>query len=133
MTPKEPVKEVAPIISEIEQPNTEVSTSEITVVKNQSTEEFIESIGDKAREVGQEYNLYASVMIAQAILETGSGTSKLSQSPNYNLLVSKVLTKDNQLIFIQMKIMEKVNFIRFKHHLENTQVIKNLLKIMLNF
>ncbi|MGF2142547.1 glucosaminidase domain-containing protein [Vagococcus fluvialis] len=85
VTPKEPVKEVAPIISEIEQPNTEVSTSEITVVKNQSTEEFIESIGDKAREVGQEYNLYASVMIAQAILETGSGTSKLSQSPNYNL------------------------------------------------
>ena len=85
VTPKEPVKEVAPIISEIEQPNIEVSTSEITVVKNQSTEEFIESIGDKAREVAQEYNLYASVMIAQAILETGSGTSKLSQSPNYNL------------------------------------------------
>ena len=85
VTPKEPVKEVAPIILEIEQPNTEVSTSEITVVKNRSTEEFIESIGDKAREVGQEYNLYASVMIAQAILETGSGTSKLSQSPNYNL------------------------------------------------
>lgn len=85
VTPKDPVKEVAPIISEIEQPNTEVLTSEITVVKNRSTEEFIESIGDKAREVGQEYNLYASVMIAQAILETGSGTSKLSQSPNYNL------------------------------------------------
>lgn len=85
VTSKESVKEVAPIMSETEQPNTEVSTSEITVVKNQSTEEFIESIGDKAREVGQEYNLYASVMIAQAILETGSGTSKLSQSPNYNL------------------------------------------------
>lgn len=31
---EEPVKEVAPIISEIEQPNIEVSTSEITVVKN---------------------------------------------------------------------------------------------------
>lgn len=83
--PKEPSKESTPIISEVEQPSIEVSTSEITVVKNQSTEDFIESIGDKAREVGQEYNLYASVMIAQAILETGSGTSRLSQSPNYNL------------------------------------------------
>ncbi|MGO3732335.1 MAG: glucosaminidase domain-containing protein [Vagococcus sp.] len=62
-----------------------VSSSEIKYIKNQSTEDFIESIGDKAREIGQEYELYASVMIAQAILESGAGTSQLSQAPNHNL------------------------------------------------
>ncbi|EJB2753147.1 glucosaminidase domain-containing protein [Enterococcus faecalis] len=53
--------------------------------KNESVEQFIQKIGEAARKVGQENDLYASVMIAQAILESASGQSLLSKAPNYNL------------------------------------------------
>ena len=49
------------------------------------TDYFISQIGEPARQLGQDNNLYASVMIAQAILESGSGQSGLSASPHYNL------------------------------------------------
>lgn len=52
---------------------------------NAATQRFIESIGESARELGLKYDVFASVMIAQAILESGSGTSGLSTSPYYNL------------------------------------------------
>ena len=48
-------------------------------------EDFIKILGHRARELGQKYNIYASVMIAQAILESGMGGSGLSQEPNNNL------------------------------------------------
>ena len=51
---------------------------------NQSTLAFVDSIGETARQIGQEYNIYASVLIAQAILESNSGQSGLSQAPYYN-------------------------------------------------
>lgn len=57
----------------------------IKYTRNQSTAEFIEEIGEEARVIGQENDLYASVMIAQAILESGSGNSSLASAPNYNL------------------------------------------------
>ena len=50
----------------------------------QTTSEFIASIGESARQIGQDYNIYASVMIAQAILESNNGQSTLSQAPYYN-------------------------------------------------
>lgn len=46
---------------------------------------FINSISSYAVSLGQEYNIYPSVMIAQAILESGWGKSSLSSAPNYNL------------------------------------------------
>lgn len=52
---------------------------------NLTTQKFIAVIGEQAREVAQENDLYASVMIAQAILESASGNSSLSQNPNNNL------------------------------------------------
>lgn len=57
----------------------------ISYTRNQSTVEFIEEIGEDARAIGQKNGLYASVMIAQAILESGSGNSGLAKAPNYNL------------------------------------------------
>lgn len=54
-------------------------------IQDMTTEEFIATIGEQARQIGQEHDLYASVMIAQAILESGSGSSKLSQAPYNNL------------------------------------------------
>lgn len=53
--------------------------------KDESVETFIRKIGESARKIGKEKDLYASVMIAQAILESASGQSQLAQAPNYNL------------------------------------------------
>ena len=60
-------------------------TTPMAVMPNPTTEEFIASICEPAREIGQQRGLYASVMIAQAILESGSGSSGLSKPPNNNL------------------------------------------------
>ena len=52
---------------------------------NPTTREFIASIGEQSRKIAWDNDLYASVMIAQAILESGSGSSRLSKPPNNNL------------------------------------------------
>ncbi|MGL4696521.1 glucosaminidase domain-containing protein [Enterococcus larvae] len=72
-------------ISSINQSTAAPEAGTISVNRNEPTDLFILRIGEKARKVGQEHGLYASVMIAQAILETGSGGSQLSQEPYYNL------------------------------------------------
>ncbi|MBO1305300.1 glucosaminidase domain-containing protein [Enterococcus sp. 669A] len=58
---------------------------QFSVVKNQTTEEFIQTIGSDAQQIAWDNGLYASVMIAQAILETGSGNSQLARPPHHNL------------------------------------------------
>lgn len=50
-----------------------------------TVEQFIDAIGENARELGQAHDLYASVMIAQALLESNKGTSGLASEPNFNL------------------------------------------------
>src|SRR5699024_11578808 len=47
--------------------------------------EFIDRISAEASQVAAEHNLYASVMIAQAALESGYGRSGLSSPPHHNL------------------------------------------------
>ena len=46
---------------------------------------FIEELAAHAAPVAESNNLYASVMIAQAVVESGWGSSALSQAPNHNL------------------------------------------------
>lgn len=48
-------------------------------------EAFINMVAGYAAKCANQNDLYASVMIAQAILESGWGTSQLSSAPNYNL------------------------------------------------
>lgn len=50
-----------------------------------SQQAFIDSIGYSASSVADANDLYASVMIAQALLESSYGTSGLAAAPNYNL------------------------------------------------
>jgi len=57
----------------------------LLIEADESVESFIRKIGESARKIGQEEDLYASVMIAQAVLESASGQSTLAQAPNYNL------------------------------------------------
>ena len=65
---------------------------------NQSTLTFINAIGETARQIGQDYNIYASVLIAQAILESNSGQSGLSQAPYYNFFGIKGAYNGNSVI-----------------------------------
>lgn len=46
---------------------------------------LINQIGSSAQQVADGNDLYASVMIAQALLESGNGSSSLSSSPTHNL------------------------------------------------
>ncbi|MCD5001336.1 LysM peptidoglycan-binding domain-containing protein [Enterococcus saccharolyticus] len=50
-----------------------------------NTSAFIEQMGAYAKPVADANDLYASVMIAQAIIESGWGQSLLSQAPYHNL------------------------------------------------
>lgn len=61
------------------------SGTPFAVQTNQSTQEFIQKIGEDARKIGKDNDLYASVMIAQAILESAGGQSDLASEPNFNL------------------------------------------------
>ena len=74
-------------------------TSKFEVTPVKETWDFIMEIGEDARKVGLEEDLYASVMIAQAILESGSGQSQLSQEPFYNLFGIKGLYEGNGVSF----------------------------------
>ncbi|MBU5272424.1 amidase domain-containing protein [Staphylococcus caprae] len=63
----------------------QVEEDNFNVVDSQDTRQFIKSIAKHAHKIGQKENIYASVMMAQAILESDSGKSTLAQSPNFNL------------------------------------------------
>lgn len=67
---------------------------------NTTTEAFIQEIAPEARKVALSNDLYASVMIAQAILESGSGSSQLSSSPHYNLFGIKAYTEEDSVEFL---------------------------------
>ena len=60
-----------------------------TTVYAQSTRlspsEFLKNISGYAKDIAAKNDLYASVMIAQAALESAWGNSTLAQAPNYNL------------------------------------------------
>ncbi|WP_106449835.1 GW dipeptide domain-containing protein [Trichococcus alkaliphilus] len=62
-----------------------------------SSAEFVEYLGGYATEIGKEYNLYSSVMVAQASLETAYGTSKLGTVGN-NLFGIKGSYQGNSIV-----------------------------------
>ncbi|MGC9677791.1 amidase domain-containing protein [Staphylococcus warneri] len=62
-----------------------LTDGDINIVDSKSTRNFIKSIAKDAHQIGQKEDLYASVMMAQAILESDSGNSALAQKPNFNL------------------------------------------------
>lgn len=66
--------------------NTTEREESVVIDDRPSVEEFIGEIAETARDLGADNDLYASVMIAQAILESEHGQSGLGSAPNYNLL-----------------------------------------------
>ncbi|HGP0611659.1 TPA: glucosaminidase domain-containing protein [Enterococcus faecium] len=67
--------------------------------QNQTTDQFLKKIADDAQEIGQKEGIYASVMMAQAILESGSGNSLLSSEPNHNIFGIKGSYKGSSVTF----------------------------------
>lgn len=53
--------------------------------RSMTPQAFINSVSGYARQLANDNDLYASVMIAQASLESGFGGSTLGSAPNYNL------------------------------------------------
>lgn len=101
-TPSQPspdIKEVPNVPELTVTPPQEDEPAKFEVTPVKETWDFIMEIGEDARKVGQEEDLYASVMIAQAILESGSGRSRLSQEPFYNLFGIKGLYEGNGISF----------------------------------
>ncbi|MQS76923.1 glycoside hydrolase family 73 protein [Companilactobacillus halodurans] len=66
-------------ISALTQSTTATATSGVTQAQQQA---FLNKIGPIAQTVGSKYNVYASVMMAQAIVESAWGTSTLSAQYN---------------------------------------------------
>ncbi|PMD70690.1 glucosaminidase domain-containing protein [Companilactobacillus nuruki] len=79
-----PVKADALSVSNLLNQNSAVTTTPISST-GVGDEQFIDYIGNSARKLASNNDLYASVMIAQAMVESGWGTSGLASSPNYNL------------------------------------------------
>lgn len=59
--------------------------AESTVTYTDNTQAFINQIAGSAQSIAQSNDLYASVMIAQAVHESASGTSALGIPPYHNL------------------------------------------------
>lgn len=78
-------------------PSTNTATPQ-PIEESPSVEEFIGEIAETARKLGADNDLYASVMIAQAILESKSGQSGLAASPNYNLFGIKGQYQNDSVI-----------------------------------
>lgn len=58
---------------------------EVEVSAKMTHERFVEEIGPLAQKIAYKADLYASVMIAQAIIESNWGENAMAQSPNHNL------------------------------------------------
>ena len=93
------VKEVQQVIAPPVTAKKVEENYQFSVVKNQTTEEFIQDIGKDAQQIAWDEGLYASVMFAQAILETGSGNSQLARPPHHNLFGIKGSYQGKQVNF----------------------------------
>lgn len=63
----------------------DTSFAMIHYTEDLTTAKFIAAVGEQARQVAQDHDLYASVMIAQAVIESESGTAPQAETPNNNL------------------------------------------------
>ncbi|WP_105995922.1 glucosaminidase domain-containing protein [Staphylococcus agnetis] len=63
--------------------------TQLRVIEDPETRAFINKIAPHAHHIAKNEGIYASVMIAQAVLESDSGRSDLSKAPNHNLFGMK--------------------------------------------
>ncbi|MEB7974422.1 autolysin [Enterococcus faecalis] len=90
VAPSATESEAAPAVTpddEVKVPEARVASAQTfsALSPTQSPSEFIAELARCAQPIAQANDLYASVMMAQAIVESGWGASTLSKAPNYNL------------------------------------------------
>lgn len=112
-----------------------VTTESFTTRTRLNNSEFIQRFANSASQIAKEHGLYASVMIAQAILESDYGNSVLASPPFHNLFGIKgaynnqsvVMTTDEYLN--QEWITKHENFRRYPNYyaslLNNARLIRN--------
>lgn len=100
---------------------------------------FIKEIALAAHNSGNEYGLYPSITIAQAVLESGGGTSGLSKAPNYNLFGIKgsyqgqsVSMSTQEHTSSGQRYTIQANFRKYPNHAESLRDHNRLLKYGLN-
>lgn len=79
-----PVKAEALSVNNLLSQNSTITNTPVSS-KGTGDQQFLDYIGNSARKLASNNDLYASVMIAQAMVESGWGTSGLASAPNYNL------------------------------------------------
>ena len=84
----------------------EAEATTVTTRAATNTSAFIAEIASHAQPVADANDLYASVMIAQAVIESGWGTSALAKAPNHNLFGIKGSYQGNS---ITMSTQEYLN------------------------
>ncbi|EME8213778.1 glycoside hydrolase family 73 protein, partial [Enterococcus faecium] len=95
---------------------------------------FINSISGYAQKLANQNDLYASVMMAQAILESGWGMSELAMSPNYNLFGIKGSYNGQYVIFPTQEyvnghwITVNAKFRKYPSYKESLQDNANVIK-----
>lgn len=62
--------------------DTVLAPSTVEAADDQLTQEYINKLAETARTIGQEHGIYASVLLAQAVVESNSGTSGLNTDYN---------------------------------------------------
>ena len=95
---------------------------------------FINTIAAYAAPIAQANDLYTSVMIAQAIVESGWGQSALAQAPNYNLFGIKG-SYNGQTVYMNTKeflngqyVTKNEPFRQYPSYAESFQDNANVLK-----
>lgn len=84
----------------------EAEATTVTTRAATNTSAFIAEIASHAQPVADANDLYASVMIAQAVIESGWGTSALAKAPNHNLFGIKGSYQGNS---VTMSTQEYLN------------------------
>lgn len=93
---------------------------------------FIDQIGWSASEVAASNDLYASVMIAQALLESAYGTSGLASAPNYNLFGVKG-SYNGQVVYMATKEYVNGQWVTMNEPFRKYSLIGNPSKTMRMF
>lgn len=113
--------------------------NEIVTSTGYGDQQFLNYIGQSARKVALNNDLYASVMIAQALLESGWGTSKLAQAPNYNLFGVKEINKESSVSFttkenddLGKEFQIVVDFQKYNSYKESIEGYVKLLRLGLD-
>ena len=109
------------------------TAKEVSALTETQTQ-FMKKIVPAAKKVSAGKNLYTSVMIAQAVLETGWGQSTLSQEPNNNLFGVKGNYKGQSVVMNTLEDSGGMNyytiqdsFRKYPSYVESLEDYANLL------